>query len=97
MVKLKVACREFGIPLSGLCVALELPFNESVRAAVPSIKAGLPQAVDFRLPERDFHVLQATSPDTKAPAMQFPLRAKAAAVEQPFSRRITVARGFRIR
>ena len=63
----------FGIPLSSLRVALELPSNESVRAAVeagmgataisasaavPSIEAGLLHAVDLRLPERNFHVLR---------------------------------------
>jgi DNA-binding transcriptional LysR family regulator len=56
-----------------LCIQLELPSNEAVRAAVeaglgataisasvaaPSIEAGLLYQVAFRLPEREFHVLR---------------------------------------
>jgi DNA-binding transcriptional LysR family regulator len=53
-------------------VSLELPSNEAVRAAaeaglgatvisasvaVSSLEAGLLEEIDFRLPEREFHVL----------------------------------------
>ena len=63
----------FGIFPSSLRVVLELPSNESVRAAIeagmgataisasaaaPSIEAGLLHAVDLRLPERDFRVVR---------------------------------------
>ena len=69
----EAALAGFGVSLSSLRVALELPSNESVRAAVeagmgataisasaaaPSIEAGLLHAVALRLPERDFHVLR---------------------------------------
>ncbi len=69
----ETALAGFGIAPSSLRVTLELPSNESVRAAVeaglgataisasaaaPSIEAGLLHAVDVRLPERDFHVLR---------------------------------------
>ena len=69
----EVALSELGVPLADLRVALELPSNESVRAAVeagmgataisasvaaPSIEAGLLHAVDLALPERQFHVLR---------------------------------------
>jgi DNA-binding transcriptional LysR family regulator len=62
----------FGIAAGNLPVALELPSNEAVRAAVeagmgatalsasvaaPSIEAGLLHQVPFALPERQFHVL----------------------------------------
>ncbi len=65
----------FGIPLSSLRVGLELPSNESVRAAVeagmgataisasaaaPSIEAGLLHQVKLELPERTFNVLRHT-------------------------------------
>jgi DNA-binding transcriptional LysR family regulator len=67
------AVAQFGVAVSALMVALELPSNEAVRAAVeaglgatavsasvvaPSLEAGLLQAVKFPLPERDFHVLR---------------------------------------
>jgi DNA-binding transcriptional LysR family regulator len=63
---------QFGIEPSALRLQLELPSNEAVRAAVeaglgataisasvaaPSIEAGLLHQVNFRLPEREFHVL----------------------------------------
>ncbi len=69
----EVALAELGVPPASLRVALELPSNESVRAAVeagmgataisasvaaPSIEAGLLHAVDLALPERHFHVLR---------------------------------------
>ena len=67
------ALAELGVPPARLRVVLELPSNESVRAAVeagmgataisasvaaPSIEAGLLHAVDLTLPERQFHVLR---------------------------------------
>jgi DNA-binding transcriptional LysR family regulator len=66
------ALREFGIPAGTLRVALELPSNEAVRAAVEaglgataisasvaaaSLEVGLLHQVRLALPERDFHVL----------------------------------------
>jgi DNA-binding transcriptional LysR family regulator len=63
---------EFGLDAQALRIALELPSNESVRAAVeaglgaaaisasvaaPSLEAGLLQQINFRLPEREFYVL----------------------------------------
>ncbi|PZW48078.1 LysR family transcriptional regulator [Humitalea rosea] len=62
-----------GVPPGGLQVALELPSNEAVRAAVeagmgataisasvavPSLEAGLLRQVKLALPERAFHVLR---------------------------------------
>jgi DNA-binding transcriptional LysR family regulator len=64
---------QLGIEIGSLRIQLELPSNEAVRAAVeaglgataisasvaaPSLEAGLLQQVAFRLPEREFHVLQ---------------------------------------
>lgn len=69
----EAALEGLGIAPSSLPVALDLPSNESVRAAVeaglgataisasvaaPGIEAGLLQAVNLPLPERDFHVLR---------------------------------------
>ncbi len=69
----ETALEGFGVAPAGLRVVLELPSNESVRAAVeagmgataisasvaaPSIEAGLLQVVDLALPERAFHVLR---------------------------------------
>lgn len=69
----EAALEGFGVAPSSLRVALELPSNESVRAAVeagmgataisasvaaPSLEAGLLHALDLTLPERDFHVLR---------------------------------------
>ena len=69
----EAALAGFGVPPSSLRVALELPSNESVRAAVeagmgataisasaaaPSLEAGLLHAIDLHLPERDFRVLR---------------------------------------
>ena len=69
----ELALAELGVATASLRIALELPSNESVRAAVeagmgataisasvaaPSIEAGLLHAVDLRLPERQFHVLR---------------------------------------
>jgi DNA-binding transcriptional LysR family regulator len=63
----------FGVPVKDLRVAMELPSNEAVRAAVeaglgatalsasvaaPSIEAGLLHHVDLNLPERDFRVVR---------------------------------------
>ncbi len=71
----EAALEGFGVPPSKLRVVLELPSNESVRAAVeagigataisasaaaPSIEAGLLHQVGLALPERDFHVLRHT-------------------------------------
>ena len=71
----EAALEGFGLPASSLRVVLELPSNESVRAAVeagmgatalsasvaaPGIEAGLLQPVGLTLPERDFHVLRHT-------------------------------------
>ena len=68
----EAALAAMGVSPAGLRVVLELPSNESVRAAVeagmgataisasvaaPSIEAGLLHTVDLPLPERDFHVL----------------------------------------
>jgi DNA-binding transcriptional LysR family regulator len=62
----------FGLDARALRIALELPSNEAVRAAVeaglgaaaisasvaaPSLEAGLLQQINFRLPEREFYVL----------------------------------------
>ncbi len=70
---LEEALAGLGMPASGLRVALELPSNEAVRAAVeagmgataisasvaaPSLEAGLLRQVRIKLPERDFHVLR---------------------------------------
>ena len=67
------ALTQFGVPVKALRVALELPANEAVRAAVeaelgataisasvaaPSLEAGLLHHVKFALPERDFHVVR---------------------------------------
>jgi len=69
----EAALEGFGISPTSLRVVLELPTNESVRAAVeagmgatalsasvaaPSIEAGLLHDVGLALPERDFHVLR---------------------------------------
>ncbi len=71
----EAALAGFGISPASLRVVLELPSNESVRAAVeaglgataisasaaaPSLETGLLHAVDLQLPERDFHVLRHT-------------------------------------
>lgn len=63
----------FGVPVKDLRVAMELPSNEAVRAAVeaglgatalsasvaaPSIEAGLLHHVGLNLPERDFRVVR---------------------------------------
>lgn len=68
----EAALAEFGIDRSGLPVAIELPTNEAVRAAVeaglgaaaisasvaaPSLEAGLLVRIDCPLPERAFVVL----------------------------------------
>ena len=68
----EVALAQSGIDPHALRVALELPSNEAVRAAVeaglgaavisasiaaPSLEAGLLEQVNFRLPEREFYVL----------------------------------------
>lgn len=70
---LEAALDGFGISPASLRVTLELPTNESVRAAVeagmgatalsasvaaPSLEAGLLHAVGLALPERNFHVVQ---------------------------------------
>ncbi len=70
---LEEALAGLGVPASGMRVALELPSNEAVRAAVeaglgatalsasvaaPSLEAGLLRQVRVALPERDFHVLR---------------------------------------
>ncbi len=69
----EAALEGFGLTLAALDVALELPSNEAVRAAVeagmgatvisasvaaPSVEAGLLHRVGFALPERAFHVLR---------------------------------------
>lgn len=71
----EAALEGFGLAASSLRVVLDLPSNESVRAAVeagmgataisasaaaPSIEAGLLHPVGLTLPERDFHVLRHT-------------------------------------
>jgi DNA-binding transcriptional LysR family regulator len=68
----EAALMEFGLKDRALRIALELPSNEAVRSATeaglgaavisasiaaPSLEAGLLQQIDFRLPEREFHVL----------------------------------------
>lgn len=68
----EAALEGFGVACTALRVALELPSNEAVRAAVeagmgatalsasvaaPSLEAGLLHQVKLALPERDFHVL----------------------------------------
>jgi DNA-binding transcriptional LysR family regulator len=62
-----------GLDIHALRIAMELPSNEAVRAAVeaglgvaaisasvaaPSLEAGLLEQVNFRLPEREFYLLQ---------------------------------------
>lgn len=69
----EAALEGFGLTLARLNVALELPSNEAVRAAVeagmgatvisasvaaPSVEAGLLHRIGFALPERAFHVLR---------------------------------------
>ena len=69
----EAALLDMGIPLGALNIALELPSNEAVRAAVeaglgataisasvaaPGIEAGLLHHVPFVLPERDFFVVR---------------------------------------
>lgn len=69
----EAALMGFGIPLSSLMVALELPSNEAVRAAVeagmgataisasvaaPSLEAGLLHKISIDLPERAFCVIR---------------------------------------
>jgi DNA-binding transcriptional LysR family regulator len=69
----EAALQGFGVSPGALRVALELPSNEALRAAVeaglgatvisasvaaPSLEAGLLHRVRFNLPERDFHVLR---------------------------------------
>jgi DNA-binding transcriptional LysR family regulator len=68
----EAALMEFGLKDRALRIALELPTNEAVRSATeaglgaavisasiaaPSLEAGLLQQIDFRLPEREFHLL----------------------------------------
>jgi DNA-binding transcriptional LysR family regulator len=68
----EAALEGIGVSAGALQVALELPSNEAVRAAVeaglgataisasvaaPSLEAGLLHQVQFDLPERDFHVV----------------------------------------
>jgi DNA-binding transcriptional LysR family regulator len=79
----EAALRGFGIAPTSLRVALTLPSNESVRAAVeaglgatalsasvaaPSIEAGLLRPAGLALPERDFHVLRHTERYRSRPA-----------------------------
>jgi DNA-binding transcriptional LysR family regulator len=67
------ALEGFGVPVRALRVALELPSNEAVRAAVeaglgataisasvaaPSLEVGLLKQIALALPERQFHVLR---------------------------------------
>jgi DNA-binding transcriptional LysR family regulator len=69
----EAALQGFGVSPGALRIALELPSNEAVRAAVeaglgataisasvaaPSLEAGLLHRVRFDLPERDFHVVR---------------------------------------
>lgn len=69
----EAALHRFGLTLAALNVALELPSNEAVRAAVeagmgatvisasvaaPSLEAGLLHRVGFDLPDRAYHVLR---------------------------------------
>ncbi|KAA5605715.1 LysR family transcriptional regulator [Roseospira marina] len=69
---LETALAGLGVPTAQLQVALELPSNEAVRAAVeaglgatalsasvvaPSLEAGLLQALPLRLPDRAYHVV----------------------------------------
>ena len=69
----ETALEGFGLSPADLRVALELPSNEAVRAAVeagmgataisasvaaPSLEAGLLQAIDITLPDRGFYVLR---------------------------------------
>jgi DNA-binding transcriptional LysR family regulator len=68
----EAALMEFGLKDRALRIALELPTNEAVRSATeaglgaavisasiaaPSLEAGLLEQIDYRLPEREFHVL----------------------------------------
>ena len=76
----------FGLKAQALRVALELPSNEAVRSAAeaglgaavisasiaaPSLEAGLLQQIDFRLPEREFHVVTHRERHTSRAAQAF--------------------------
>jgi len=69
----EAALRDFGVPSGSLRIALELPSNEAVRAAVeaglgataisasvaaPGIEAELLHQVPIDLPERNFYVVR---------------------------------------
>ena len=69
----EAALKDFGIPLASINVALQLPSNEAVRAAVeagmgataisasvaaPSLEAGLLRQVAIKLPERAFYAIR---------------------------------------
>ena len=69
----EAALQDFGVPSGTLRIALELPSNEAVRAAVeaglgataisasvavPSLEAGLLHQVPIELPERNFYVVR---------------------------------------
>ncbi len=71
----EAAMSGFGLSEGALRVALELPSNEAVRAAVeaglgataisasvaaPSLEAGLLQTIDLKLPDRPFFMLRRT-------------------------------------
>jgi DNA-binding transcriptional LysR family regulator len=77
---------KFGLKAQALRVALELPSNEAVRSAAeaglgaavisasiaaPSLEAGLLQQIDFRLPEREFHVVTHRERHTSRAAQAF--------------------------
>jgi DNA-binding transcriptional LysR family regulator len=77
---------QFGVATDALRISLELPSNEAVRAAVEaglgataisasvavaSLESGLLQKVDFRLPEREFHVLTHRERDASRAAQAF--------------------------
>ena len=77
---------KFGLKARALRVALELPSNEAVRSAAeaglgaavisasiaaPSLEAGLLQQIDFRLPEREFHVVTHRERHTSRAAQAF--------------------------
>ena len=85
------ALRRLGIRPEKLRIAMELPSNEAVRAAVEaglgatatsasvaasSLEAGLLRQVRFKLPEREFHVLsQKNRPRSRIAAALFSILA----------------------
>lgn len=90
---LEDALVQWGLDAHALRIAMELPSNEAVRAAVeaglgvaaisasvaaPSLEAELLEQVNFRLPEREFYVLQHRDRAPSAAAQAFLMMLNAA-------------------